>query len=246
MLRNFVGKQMLSFLRKGDFSHAGEIDSIELVMSEFEKNSSQCILDAGCGLGGTANYIAEQKWGRVYGFDIEESAIKYARLNYPKVNFVLSSAFDVHKFFERPIFDVICLFNSFYAFYDQRRALMSLSKVAKPEGQIAIFDYSNLCNSLFENPLFRTDENCPLIPIDNSIGTLLRETGWQVGKVVDVSEKYKVWYSDLLSKLEINRDFVLREYGEEAFNRATKVYNELVVAFDNRQLGGLVVYAKKI
>ena len=31
-LRNFVGKQMLSFLRKGDFSHAGEIDSIELVM----------------------------------------------------------------------------------------------------------------------------------------------------------------------------------------------------------------------
>ncbi len=71
-LRKITGKKLLSFLRNGDFAHAGETDATNLVMSKFRKNRSQCILDVGCGLDGTANYLQEQAWGQVFAFDIEK------------------------------------------------------------------------------------------------------------------------------------------------------------------------------
>lgn len=50
-------KKFLSFIRNGDYAHAGEEEAIELAMSGIEKNPQRNILDVGCGLGGTANYL---------------------------------------------------------------------------------------------------------------------------------------------------------------------------------------------
>ena len=77
-LWKYVGKQLVSYLRKDDFSHAGEADAINLVIDYFNKNNNQSILDAGCGLGGTADYIQKKGWGQLTDFNIEEKAIEYA------------------------------------------------------------------------------------------------------------------------------------------------------------------------
>ena len=130
-LRKIEGKKLLSYLREGDFAHPGEQEAIDLVMSKFEKNHDQCILDAGCGLGGTAHYIQEQNWGKVSAFDIEVEAIKHAKENYKNIDFHVSDASCIHDVISVLKFDVVCMFNSFYAFSDQKKALESISKVTK-------------------------------------------------------------------------------------------------------------------
>ena len=52
------------------------------------------ILDVGCGQGGTANFVQENGWGRVVGFDIEEESIAYAKERYKAVQFWVGDAAD--------------------------------------------------------------------------------------------------------------------------------------------------------
>jgi cyclopropane fatty-acyl-phospholipid synthase-like methyltransferase len=53
-MNSFLGKQVLSLVRDGDFAHAGEREAIELAMGSVPKDAGQHVLDAGCGRGGTA------------------------------------------------------------------------------------------------------------------------------------------------------------------------------------------------
>lgn len=64
-------KQLLSYARRGDFAHPGEIKAIQLAMSPIAKNPSQRLLDVGCGLGGTAHYLQQHGWGEVVDVDID-------------------------------------------------------------------------------------------------------------------------------------------------------------------------------
>ena len=100
-----------------------------MVFAPLAKSSDRKILDVGCGLGGTAHYIQQQGWGTVVGFDIEQEAIDYARKHYPDIEFMISDVIDVHTGLNNRQFDVLCLFNVFYAFSDQSRALQALHKV---------------------------------------------------------------------------------------------------------------------
>ena len=108
------GKEFLSFIRKGDFAHAGEEEAIELTLQDYDKNPSRQILDIGCGLGGTAQYIQTQGWGKVYGIDIEQDAIDYAENKYSDIEFQTCSANDIDKKFSANQFDLIMIFNAFF------------------------------------------------------------------------------------------------------------------------------------
>src|SRR5438874_1042531 len=112
-LRKFNGKKLVSYLRQGDYAHAGDIESIIQVMSKFRKNTHRTILDAGCGLGGTANFIQQNGWGKVTGIDIEFDSIMYAKEVYPDIPFYQCDILDVYQKLNTK-FDIICLFNTFY------------------------------------------------------------------------------------------------------------------------------------
>ena len=128
-LRQYTGKQKVSYLREGDVAHAGEMESIDVVMQSFSKDKDHNILDVGCGLGGTANYIQSNEWGAVTGIDIEEQSILYAKQNYPDLDFYCVDATQVDKTLKNKTFDIIVLFNVYYAFYDQLKTLKALSKI---------------------------------------------------------------------------------------------------------------------
>ena len=53
-LNSFQGKRLLALARGGDYAHAGETESIDLVWTRLPKKPPQQVLDAGCGRGGTA------------------------------------------------------------------------------------------------------------------------------------------------------------------------------------------------
>lgn len=254
-LREIEGKRLVSFLREGDFAHAGEQEAIDFVMSKFEKKRDQQILDVGCGLGGTAHYLQEQQWGEISAFDIEEESIKHAKNNYKNINFYVSDVACVNKIFLSSQFDIICMFNSFYAFSDQKKALESVRKIAKSGGKLAIFDYSFLRSNKITPNFIYHDLNirnfvtvkAPFIPIkEEKIEELLLSSGWRITDFVNVSKKYELWYESLVSKLQLKKEMVVEVYGEKAFLRARKTYVEMLRAIKEGILGGAIVYADKI
>ncbi len=67
-LRAYARKQLVSFLKKGNFAHAGEEgEAIDLAFANLPHSSKQGILDVGCGLGGTATYMQKHHLGQVTG-----------------------------------------------------------------------------------------------------------------------------------------------------------------------------------
>ena len=67
----FKGKRLLSKLRGGDYAHAGKTRAIEIAMEPIPKDEKRLILDAGCGRGGTAEFLRTNGWGRVVGIDLD-------------------------------------------------------------------------------------------------------------------------------------------------------------------------------
>ena len=78
-------KRILSLVRGGDYAHAGEEGAIELALDSVSKRAIQVILDVGCGLGGSAEYVRSHGWGSVIGIDANEDMIAYAEKTYRDV-----------------------------------------------------------------------------------------------------------------------------------------------------------------
>ena len=243
-LRWFQGKQLVSFLRKGDYAHAGEEEAITEALSEIPKDNNRQILDVGCGQGGTAAFIQEHGWGNVTGIDIEKSSVDYAKKTYPAVEFYAVNVIDVHNALENRKFDIICLFNSFYAFADQEKALHSLRKLAKQDTQIIIFEYTDLVEK--DNPFTDThDQNAVSIPVHpDEMPEMFKKTGWEYIKMKNLNEKYKQWYCNLIKTLKANRENVVRKFGDEKYHQALSRYNNIYNYLLEGVLGGGIFYAK--
>lgn len=245
-MRKYTGKHLLAYVREINYAHPGEEEAILNVMNNFAKYKQQKIIDVGCGLGGTANFIQKKGWGKVSGFDIESASIEYAKKTYSNIDFYTSDVESIGAMFQSE-FDIVCLFTSFYAFHNQESSLLSLNKIAKNSACLAIFDYLDLCENKV-NPLFRDANNAsPFIPIKlNQMEKMLRKTGWQIEKSVDISDKFLIWYEQLLLKIVTKKDGLIAHFGENAYQKAYDTYKQMLDVVNNKEIGGIIVYAKKI
>ncbi len=200
-MNSFTGMRVLSLVRDGDYAHAGEEEAIELAMKPIAKRADQVIVDAGCGRGGTANYLRENGWGSVVGFDIEPASIKAARQAYPGVRFHVCDVCDVDKTIGVKA-DVLCMFNAYYCFPDQARALRALRKVSKKGARMVIFDHvdrgSYDCHALLDagKPFL------PNPPILSQFPKVLEASGWKVETIEEAHNSYARWYTNLVSRIE--------------------------------------------
>ena len=60
-------KKVLSPIRKGDYAHVGEDQAILRAFLSLPKNPDALLLDVGCGLGGTADFLRSKGYGNVTG-----------------------------------------------------------------------------------------------------------------------------------------------------------------------------------
>lgn len=247
-LRGYIGKQIVSYLRQGDFAHPGEEEAIDLVMNRFSKDRRRQILDAGCGLGGTAHYLQQQDWGKVTGLDIESKSIEYARTHYPDVTFYIDDVCHVNQLFRNKTFDLICLFNSYYAFNNQSGALLALNKIAKTSSELVLFDYS-IASSNANKRFYREGygNQLPFKPIIiETLNDFLQSTKWQLNELINISDKYILWYEELLQKLKKNENYITDQFGKDAYHKAHVTYSDIYNGLIKEALGGVIVYAKKL
>jgi len=246
-LRWFQGKKHMSYIRGGDYTHPGEEQAILETLSPFPKDKNRLILDVACGLGGTANFIQKNGWGKVVGFDIEPASIEYAKQAYPDVEFHISDVADVSKTFSDRKFDMICIFSSFLVFNDQKTALENLRSIAKEDAQLVIFEYIDLM-PVNQNFLVRKEpKNAAFLPLRlENLNEMLRETGWQNSQLTRMDNKFKQWYADLLARIQQVKDEFIKMHGEPEYKKILGRYKSFYDAFAAESLGGCVLYAQSM
>jgi len=252
MPKNNNPRMLLAQVRHGDFAHPGDTQAIDLVLEKVQKllhhpdeNLGQIqALDLGCGLGGTAAYIQQKTTWKIAGLDQDPAAIQYAQAHYPNLFFKEGKAQDLDKHFETQ-FDLIYLFNVFYALPEQKEALATMKKVAKKNALLVIFDYTYPNKS---KPSTLTDLNDKLMqPIQpNDLEDWLKETGWELIETTDLSGKFEEWYEVFLSKLVQDKEQILNEFTQEAYDKVYDTFSAIGENIQRRELGGNVFYARGV
>lgn len=246
-LRWYEGKRLVASVRGSDYAHAGEDEAILRCFSHFPKKTQRTILDVGCGQGGTAHFIQQQKWGQVTGCDIEDSSIKYAQKQYPDIEFITADVIDVNQKLHGRQFDLMCLFNSFYAFPDQLAALKKLRILAKPQTDLIIFEYTDLVPTDNNPMVIKGDPLKAFTPIRlDNIKQMAANAGWRCQEIVELNDEYLMWYKNLLANLHKQKENIIRNFTEQGYLKAVNRYNKIYKALKEKSLGGCIFYGRTL
>lgn len=239
-------KEILSYVRKGDFAHPGEIDAINMVLKPISKDKTQLVLDVGSGLGGTAHYVQTHGWGKVTGLDLDDELVQYATLNYPDTGFICSDILHAHEHISEK-FDLIYSFSAFFCFKSQFQALKQMVYFAKPQTNLVIFDYSRFSKEAYQSPFpwsKTASRFCPIyLP---EFEQWLLDTGWRLKTTMDISIHFENWYTQLLQSFEEKREEILSRFDDDVFDKMIIGYHQLLMDIKSHQIGGIIVYAERI
>jgi SAM-dependent methyltransferase len=236
------GKEISSLARGGDFAHAGESDAIDLVFGYVGKDPGRRLLDVGCGRGGTAQYLYENGYGLVHGFDTDEISIAYARSTYPSLDFRCHDALRCAQHYDGT-FEVIYLLNVLYLFTrpNQLRCLQELRELADERSVLVLFDYTAKTPNGRTGSVYRAHWH----PVDRvSFPAMSEAGGWGVVEFVDYSDRFAGWYTALLQRLYQKHDEIVEIADEEWFDAARRIYESHLHGIESGRLGGGVYYLR--
>ena len=242
-MNSHTGKAILALIRDGDYAHAGEEESIRLVLDRIPPDQHGPLLDVGCGRGGTADYLRRAGWKPILGVDIDADSIAEARQHYPWVQFQTANVEQLTQSLTDQ-FGLLVLFNAFYAFPNQALALAQLRNVAEDSALMVIFDYTDPagCFERREPSVARYDYWHPL-----NVATLphqLAQAGWALQSVDDMSTQYAHWYRQLVAKIHAKREAIIGQFGEAWYDFVERDYAEMLACIEQGWLGGSIVLAK--
>ena len=215
-----LGKKIISLVRGGDYAHPGAEEAIDMVFKYIPKKADRLLLDVGCGLAGTANYLQEKGYGKVTGLELDEGIVKLARCKYPHLNLVQGDVNHADKVLDNK-FDLIYHFCSFYAFPEKLEALKALRKVAHDKTELVIFDYA-----------IDGDEREPIAEIPHplnlkEIGEMLALAGWRKVECVDISDYYEREYAGFLAKILEKKDEIIKLSDPESYEFVKTKYADI-------------------
>lgn len=237
-----LGKQTLALARGADYAHPGEEEAIVIAFKDVLPDSQRRILDAGCGPGGTADCVQQKGYGIVTGIDIDDTTLQKAAQKYPRCSFLNCDVEDVPDYFGQE-FGLVYMFTSFYAFADQQKALTALRTVSVRGASLLLFDYC-----LGESPRgiqsIRREEAGRFNPVDrNGIAGMMECSGWKLSRFDDLSEKFQVWYDNLIQSVQKHKTEICNLGGEEWFQFVISFYSNMLKAISEGDLGGCLVSA---
>ena len=244
-LNSPLGKRILATARGGNYAHPGEEEAIRLTLAGFAGARPARWLDAGCGRGGTAEFVRRAGWADVTAFDIDAVSIDEARRNYPAVDFFACGVVDAPSTIGEK-FDLLYAFNSFYAFPDQPAALAALRALARDSARLVIFEYVDR-GGFFSSPFSRRVEAGHWNPVDeNRLAAQMAATGWRLAETRRLDAEYDRWYADLVGRFASRRAELETIAPAEAIDYAAGVYADLLATIRAGALGGAIFVAEAV
>lgn len=240
-------KLLLAHIRNGDYAHAGEEEAIELAMLAIPKSTNQFLLDIGCGLGGTANYLNINGWGDVTAIDNNHEVIDYARNKYPNISFNHCDVLNIKNAFNNKKFDIVYSFNAFFCFQFQKASLQAMNLVSKKNAILIIFDYTSHLPNVNINPFDnQSSYKNQFFPINLSIfSETLLETGWRLEHNIDLTEKFQHWYQNIIEKMNYHEMELVHSFGQNTFSEIHTSYTKLLELIKKGIISGSVIRARK-
>ncbi|MEM7406375.1 MAG: methyltransferase domain-containing protein [Pseudomonadota bacterium] len=245
-MSSLVGKLVLALVRESDYAHAGEAEAIDLVFEHLPRGESLRVLDVGCGIGGTAQYVTGRGWGHVTGIDIDPDNVATAKARHPGISFICTDAATMGAALRAelvdpvPGFDVIYALNAFFLFARQARALTQMRTLARPGARLAIFDYVERVGRADGGADLRSSLN------DASMAPMLAASGWRLLRTDSYDAHYLRWYEELVQRITAKRDAVVAASSEGFFEYVLGRYSQTRDDVKAGRLGGATFYAEAV
>ncbi len=168
---------------------------------------SDLVLDVGCGLGGTARYLAEHYKCCVKGIDLTEAYITAGkklnastRLN-DRVEFVCGSALDLP--YENEWFDVVLTQHVQMNIIDKRRFYDEIERVLQPGGRFIFHDVfcTGSAPPLFPVP-WAEDESVSAMVTEDQARAAIESAGLKVDQWTGKAQESVKFFERVISRIE--------------------------------------------
>ena len=208
-------------------SHGGEKTTAKFC-KELDLRPGQKVLDIGCGVGGSAFYMAQHFGVDVFAIDLSQNMISIAKDYWNeqpsgiqhRVQFHIEDA--TKMAYPENFYDVVYSRDTILHIFEKRPLFLNLLKCLKPGGKIMITDY---CRGEGEHTMgFRKYvklRGYQLITV-NEYGKMLEKAGFEEVEAKNNSVYFKQLLKDGLNTLKEIKDEVVDEYSEEDYNYLCK------------------------
>jgi len=180
------------FHDKGQRHNQAVVRMIEVLADKVKVTSKDKVLDAGCGVGGSSVWLAQNVGCKVTGIDINCNFVNIAQREAKKRNLDGLVSFQEMNFcrtaFRDNVFDIVWALESSCHAEDKQAFLMEMGRILKPGGHIVIADgYKNQDSSELSNDLMGWA--VPNIPSVTEFTDYLTKAGFQHVICEKINEK---------------------------------------------------------
>ena len=180
----------LDLLASVDEFHMGGRPATMALSAKLRLDPNHKVLDVGCGLGGTARYLASTYDCQVSGIDLTPEYIEVGtRLNERlaldrRVNLSVANANDMQ--FNEDEFDRATMLHVGMNIADKAELMSEISRVMKPGGYFAIFDVMRIGTIPIEYPVaWAADESTSFVGSVDDYKNALTDAGFEIVEVVE-------------------------------------------------------------
>ena len=173
-----------------DEFHTGGRLETEHVLAKIRIGRDDRVLDVGCGIGGTARYLAAATGCRVTGIDLTPEYIEIAKLLAEKTGFGKRTEYRTASALDMPFddatFDAAITFHVAMNIKDRLALYREIARVVRPGAVLCIYDVLRGARDglTFPVPWAETDAMSHLATADE-MRALLAEAGFEVSDVED-------------------------------------------------------------
>jgi len=167
-------------LRPGGF----ELTDSSVEFLEISEND--LVLDIGCGMGATVNYLYEKYGITAYGIDISDKLLKLGKRENPHANLFKGSGDDIP--FENEVFDYVFAECTFSLMKNVETVIKEANRVLKKNGWIVVSDVYAKESSQLKN-LKKIPINTCMRGLHNLdiLSGIFMENGFEIAKIQDCS-----------------------------------------------------------
>jgi SAM-dependent methyltransferase len=241
-------------LLMGEQIHVGGADQTDILAKKvgLDKNPNIYLLDICSALGGPARHLAEKYNTQVVGLDITPEMIEEAKKRTEgkfyagKIEYRLGSALDIPA--HKETFDVVWGQDAWCYIRDKPRLVKEINRVLISGGILGFTDWiwgsieapESYADYLMEFMIF------PDLQTLEGYSKLLQDCGMKIDEMEDLSEDFANHMDIYLSILKMNKDTIIKEYGENLYSEAEKGVSNWQKAAHKKWVGRGLWIAKKL
>lgn len=187
-----------------EFHTAGRIATLK-ALSEAPIEPGSDVLDAGCGIGGTARHLAVEKQCRVTGIDLTPEYVEVARELTARMGLRDLCQFHEGSVLEMPFddnsFDAIVSFHVAMNIADRSRFYRELARVAKTGATLCLFDVMKGPTEGMHYPVpwAETERESFLITLADTSG-LVADAGFEIASTTNLREFAIGFFRDVFER----------------------------------------------